>query len=196
MRMSAITDGTSNTIMVVDAATAVPWTKPEDLPYVEDQQLPKLGGMFPDVFHAVFFDGAVYTLRKKFDEKTMRAAITRAGGEVVDLDDLKMPLGGAAPAPPGGKVDPDELRQRNEQLRAELERAREALSAVREELELWAEVSKEEATPRNVDTKTERLLRENAQLNALLAQTKSEIEAMKAELQRLKKGAEKPKEKR
>jgi hypothetical protein len=40
--------------MVVEAAEAVPWTKPADLPYDPKQPLPKLGGMFKDVFNAAF----------------------------------------------------------------------------------------------------------------------------------------------
>jgi RNA polymerase sigma factor (sigma-70 family) len=174
-RIADIVDGTSNTIMVVDAATAVPWTKPEDLPYVEDQQLPKLGGMFPDVFHAAFFDGAVYTMRKKFDEKTMRAAITRGGGEVVDLDVLKMPLVAVPSTPNQRKVDVTDLQRENEQLKAELERARDALTALREELELWAEIPKEETVPQKEDPRIARLLRENAQMANELVHTQGRL---------------------
>jgi hypothetical protein len=36
-------DGTSNTILVVDAAEAVPWTKPEDLIYDPGMPLPPIG---------------------------------------------------------------------------------------------------------------------------------------------------------
>ena len=84
-----IQDGTKNTIAVVEAAEAVPWTKPADLPYDPSTPLPKLGGMFSDVFHAAFFDGAVQTLKRKFDEKTMRHAITRSGGEILDLEKIE-----------------------------------------------------------------------------------------------------------
>src|SRR5262249_36650838 len=38
-----ISDGTSNTIMVVEAATAVPWTKPDDIPFDPNNPLPALG---------------------------------------------------------------------------------------------------------------------------------------------------------
>ena len=33
MSLQKITDGTSNTIMVTEAGTAVPWTKPDDMPF-------------------------------------------------------------------------------------------------------------------------------------------------------------------
>jgi hypothetical protein len=55
-------DGLAYTILIVEGGKAVPWTKPEDLPYVADKPLPELGGLFPDVFHTAFADGKVHTL--------------------------------------------------------------------------------------------------------------------------------------
>jgi hypothetical protein len=81
-----ILDGTSNTIMFVEAANAVPWTKPEDLPYDPDKPLPKLGGLFPGGFNAALCDGSVRFVPKTVSEKTLRAAITRSGGEVLGPD--------------------------------------------------------------------------------------------------------------
>ena len=74
-------DRTSDTFLVVEAGTAVPWTKPEDLPYHPDRPLPKLGGLFPGTFRAAFADGSVRTVPQDTDEATLRAAITRNGGE-------------------------------------------------------------------------------------------------------------------
>jgi RNA polymerase sigma factor (sigma-70 family) len=84
-----ITDGTSNTIAIVEAADAVPWTKPVDLTYNTAKPLPKLGGMFKGVFHAGFADGAVHALKREFDEQTMRLAITRNDGQVLILSKLE-----------------------------------------------------------------------------------------------------------
>jgi hypothetical protein len=79
----SITDGTSNTIVVVEAGESVPWTKPEDLPYDGVMPLPTFGGP-TGRFLAGFADGSVRTLRRdRVDDKTMRAMITVAGGEVV-----------------------------------------------------------------------------------------------------------------
>ncbi len=43
-----ILDGTSNTLMVVEAKRTIPWTKPEDIPYDADKALPKLGGYYQE----------------------------------------------------------------------------------------------------------------------------------------------------
>jgi hypothetical protein len=83
------TDGTSNTLLVLEAAKAVPWTKPEDLVYDPDKDLPKLGGLFDDGFHALYADGYVQFIKKEIKPETLRALITRAGGEAVDRRNLE-----------------------------------------------------------------------------------------------------------
>lgn len=88
MRFGDFSDGASNTIMVVEAAEAVPWTKPDDLPYSPSAPLPKLGGHFRGGFQAAYADGSVRFIPDSISEKTLRALITRAGAE---------PLGGDAP---------------------------------------------------------------------------------------------------
>src|SRR5688572_21107042 len=50
-------DGTSNTLLIAQAAHAVPWTKPEDLTYSPLEPLPKLSGIRPRSFQAAFADG-------------------------------------------------------------------------------------------------------------------------------------------
>src|SRR5262249_6556434 len=79
-------DGTSNTILIVEAEKAVPWTKPADIPYDPKKPLPKLGGMFKDGFHVTLADGSARFVKRGVSDTTMRAAITRDGGEVLGSD--------------------------------------------------------------------------------------------------------------
>jgi hypothetical protein len=83
--ITEITDGLSNTIMIATAATPVPWTKPVDLPFDPLAPLPALGGQNPRGFNIALGDGAVRFLPKNVPESVLKAAITRNGGEVVQL---------------------------------------------------------------------------------------------------------------
>jgi prepilin-type processing-associated H-X9-DG protein len=93
-------DGPSNTLMVVEAGEAVPWTKPADVAVDPNEPIPPLGGNLKGKtgwfesarsagFNALFADGHIrfFVADVAGDEK-LRALITRAGGEKVDLDDF------------------------------------------------------------------------------------------------------------
>ena len=82
-----ITDGSSNTFLCVEAEKQCPWTKPDDLPFdPKKDELPKLGGtMFEAGFNAVFCDGSVRFIKKDIAKETLKALITRDGGEVVQF---------------------------------------------------------------------------------------------------------------
>jgi hypothetical protein len=84
-----IRDGMSNTILCVEAGAdkAVPWTKPEDLPFDEEKPLATLGTISPQGLIAAFFDGHVEQL--KVDNKTLKALITPDGNEVIDLEKMR-----------------------------------------------------------------------------------------------------------
>jgi hypothetical protein len=100
LRLTDFLDGTSNTLMIVEAAEAVPWTKPDDLPYDAKKPIPKLGGAVPGRFFAVFADGSVRSLSTKLDEVVLRALITPKGGEVVSPDWDQGPGRKGPPTPP------------------------------------------------------------------------------------------------
>ena len=87
VRMQHITDGTSNTIMIVQSADSVPWTKPEELTYNPNGPLPKLNQTRRGS-NVALCDGSVRFLSNDIAEQTLRALITRDGGEVIgNLDD-------------------------------------------------------------------------------------------------------------
>jgi hypothetical protein len=84
-----ITDGTSNTIMVVevDDEHAVTWTKPDDLPFDPKDPTKGLGRFFGGGFNAMACDTFVHSLpwpQEPKDIERLRACFTRAGGEVID----------------------------------------------------------------------------------------------------------------
>jgi hypothetical protein len=85
-----ITDGFSNTILIVEAPDAVEWTKPDELAYDANKPLPKLGGKPRENGTLVALaDGSVHMLSKTIPEKTLRAMITPAGGEVIEPEKKK-----------------------------------------------------------------------------------------------------------
>jgi hypothetical protein len=85
-RLQDFPDGTSNTLLIVEAATAVPWTKPVDLSYAPDQPLPKLGGQHLGGFNAALADGSVRLIPQQTKDQVLRALITRNGGEKLPPD--------------------------------------------------------------------------------------------------------------
>ncbi len=86
MGIAEITDGLSNTIMIVeaDADRAVEWTRPDDLAYDPERPLAGLGHVRLNVFLAAFADGSVRTLAIGIDPEVLRALFTAAGSETVD----------------------------------------------------------------------------------------------------------------
>jgi hypothetical protein len=83
---AAFADGTSNTFLIVESGNPVLWTKPEDTPYSSKGPLPKLGGIFKEGFNAALADGSVRFIKRTTSEKTIRAVITPAGGEILPPD--------------------------------------------------------------------------------------------------------------
>jgi prepilin-type processing-associated H-X9-DG protein len=85
-----VTDGTSNTIMVVETRDTVPWSKPDDIPFDPQNKAPGFGaGSFhPGGFNACFADGSVRFIKLSVAANVLRALITRSGGEVIGAGDF------------------------------------------------------------------------------------------------------------
>jgi len=75
--LKAITDGPENTVLIVEAADAVPWTKPDELEYSPTKPLPRLGGAWSNRgdFLACMANGEVYMIKKEVGDRDLRAAI-------------------------------------------------------------------------------------------------------------------------
>jgi RNA polymerase sigma factor (sigma-70 family) len=179
---SSIPDGLSNTLLIVEASTAVPWTKPADVAYHPKQRVPRLGGQFRTVFHAAFADGTVRALPRTIDAATLRALITPAGGEVVDLNKLEDPATGGSTI---RKEAMARLRQRNAALKEEAATVRAILLELRAELQdlRWA---MEEERLLKLDPAAAALQKENGQLEKVLRETRDEARKIAADIQRLK----------
>jgi prepilin-type processing-associated H-X9-DG protein len=79
-----ITDGTSNTLLVVEAKNAVPWTKPDDIPV--NGLTAAVGSKHPGGFNVLMADGSVRFVKMSINPNTLDALATRNGGEVVSAD--------------------------------------------------------------------------------------------------------------
>lgn len=87
-KLQDFADGTSNTAMVVTAAEAVPWSKPDDLAFDPDKDMPKLlGAVANGRIQMAYCDGSVRTFSKPPSRKTLNAIVTRSGGEIITDDD-------------------------------------------------------------------------------------------------------------
>ena len=79
-----ISDGLTNTILVVEAGEAVEWTKPDDLDFSPGRPLPALGaGRSGDKILVLMGDGSTRSYPKSMSESTWRALITYNGNEMV-----------------------------------------------------------------------------------------------------------------
>ena len=82
--INTITDGTSNTILVVEAKDPVEWTKPDDVDL--GSLTTDLGGNHPGIINAVFADGSVKGIKAKTSAAVLKGLCTKNAGEVIAAD--------------------------------------------------------------------------------------------------------------
>lgn len=117
-KFTDILDGTANTAFVVEAAEAVPWTKPDELAVAGDAlsatagkkdavTVPKLGGAFAGGFHAGLGDGSVAFVSADTPAREVLMLLTPAGAEPFFPNEAAgkvlylIPPAGPKDAPPG-----------------------------------------------------------------------------------------------
>jgi hypothetical protein len=85
IKIADISDGTSNTILIVEAnpQSAVIWTKPSDLVIDLSEPAKDLRGQPGDGFSALFGDGSVHFLKSSLDAATFRRLFQMNDGEPI-----------------------------------------------------------------------------------------------------------------
>jgi hypothetical protein len=83
--IASVPDGLSNTIFAVEASKAVPWSKPADIPFDKDKDVPDFGKAYDGKPLCAMMDGSVRLLALKgIKPQTLKYAI---------MPDDGMPLG-------------------------------------------------------------------------------------------------------
>jgi hypothetical protein len=88
VRLAEVTDGVSNTIMVVDAsdALAVIWTKPDDWDVDPEPKREGLFGHHERGTEMLFTDGSVRFIKTTISRVLLRGLLTRNGNEILRED--------------------------------------------------------------------------------------------------------------
>jgi len=83
-----IRDGSSNTLFVLEVGPelAVPWTRPDDIPFDSAQPLAALGDLPKDGLWGGFADGAVRRIKPDIKPEVFRGLLTPSGGEVIQME--------------------------------------------------------------------------------------------------------------
>ena len=87
VKITDVTDGLANTLLLIHAGERVTWTEPRELPFGPGVPLPSLTvpGMARGT-NVAMADGSVRFVRSTTSEAALRGLITRAGGETVSPD--------------------------------------------------------------------------------------------------------------
>ena len=80
--LAQITDGSSNTLMVVEAEESVVWTNPNDLAFDPAKALPKMLSI-DGKFSAAYCDGSVRTFKMPIDQEILKLLIQKNDGKFI-----------------------------------------------------------------------------------------------------------------
>ena len=80
-----IIDGSTNTILLVEAKRSIPWTKPEDIAVPSVTSLPAFGGFTNDGYHVGMCDGVARFIQSTIDATPLQNAVNRRDGNPVIL---------------------------------------------------------------------------------------------------------------
>jgi hypothetical protein len=91
-RRFSVTDGSARTIQIVESVSGkVPWLEPRDLTLEQattqvnsDSQEPGMSSHHGETVKVLFADTTIHTLAKGTTSETLRALLTRAGGEPIN----------------------------------------------------------------------------------------------------------------
>jgi hypothetical protein len=84
VRFNEVTDGTSNTFMVLETKAPTAWTQPSGLDFTRGSPIKGLGSAHAGGFNALIADGSVRFIKNATPAATLEALTTRNGGEVID----------------------------------------------------------------------------------------------------------------
>jgi len=105
LTLAGIIDGSSYTIMAVEAGEdkAVPWTKPEDLPFDPKDPKAALGKISPTGFLGVLFDCSAHVFKSNMSPETLRRLVNSRDRQTVDVSEATVSPGGRMRMGPGLK---------------------------------------------------------------------------------------------
>ena len=164
------TDGSSNTIGVIEAGPPVEWTRPADIAYDPKKPFPKLDGPFKNVVMAAMMDGGALPFKPDLKPEVFRDLVERADGNVVDID--------------AAKADLKAFSKEDKELAAKLQKenvdlARKVTDLFIERQRLLAELAKK---PQPGGPDLGKLVAEADELRHMLSALKRETEGLKKEL--------------
>ena len=83
LKFSQFTDGTSNTLMVAEAAEGVPWAKPDDIEFNPKKPMLKHLRFEKNACNILMCDGSVRSVSNKLKEAMLKLMIQRDDGQPI-----------------------------------------------------------------------------------------------------------------